>query len=108
MSDQRPVPVTKSAEKFVVRLPQGMRDRIAEAARQYRRSMNSEIVSRLERSLDGLPLPDPREDATEVPAEPETDSAAQTRSLSEVEVQLINLFRRLPDTKRAAILDLLS
>lgn len=41
--------------KFVVRLPPEMRDRIAEAANNYRRSMNSEIVARLEQTFTGLP-----------------------------------------------------
>ncbi|AMB86050.1 DNA-binding protein [Pseudomonas agarici] len=36
-------------EKFVVRLPDGMRSRIAENARANVRSMNSEIIHRLER-----------------------------------------------------------
>ncbi len=35
-------------EKFVVRLPDGMRERIALRARENTRSMNSEIVHRLE------------------------------------------------------------
>lgn len=35
----------------MLRLPEGMRDRIAAAARQNDRSMNAEIVSRLEESL---------------------------------------------------------
>lgn len=40
--------------KFVVRLPTSMRDRIAESAQLYRRSMNSEIVARLQESFSGL------------------------------------------------------
>jgi len=36
-------------EKFVVRLPDGMRNRIAQNARANVRSMNSEIIHRLER-----------------------------------------------------------
>lgn len=39
------------ADKFVVRLPDGMRERIAEVARNNHRSMNSEIISRLETSI---------------------------------------------------------
>lgn len=38
-------------DKFVVRLDDGMRERIAAVARTEHRSMNSEIVIRLERSL---------------------------------------------------------
>lgn len=40
--------------KFAVRLPMSMRDRIAESAQLYRRSMNSEIVARLQESFSGL------------------------------------------------------
>lgn len=36
-----------TADKFVVRLPDGMRSQIAEAAKANNRSMNAEIVSRL-------------------------------------------------------------
>lgn len=42
---------SRTADKFVVRLPDGMRSRIAEVARQHHRSMNSEIIARLEHSL---------------------------------------------------------
>jgi hypothetical protein len=35
------------ADKFIVRLPDGMRDEIKEASLKNRRSMNSEIVARL-------------------------------------------------------------
>lgn len=39
------------ADKFMVRFPDGMRDRIAEAAKNNGRSMNAEIVHRLEMSF---------------------------------------------------------
>jgi hypothetical protein len=39
---------SRTADKFVVRLPDGMRDEIAKIADKKIRSMNSEIVSRLE------------------------------------------------------------
>lgn len=42
---------SRTADKFVVRLPDGMRERIAEVARDHHRSMNSEIIARLEQSL---------------------------------------------------------
>lgn len=42
---------SRTADKFVVRLPDGMRDRIADVARNHHRSMNSEIIARLEQSL---------------------------------------------------------
>jgi len=39
--------------KFVVRLPTVLRNQIADAAKYYHRSMNSEIVARLERTFSG-------------------------------------------------------
>lgn len=47
---------SRTADKFVVRLPDGMRERVAQVARDNHRSMNSEIIERLEQSL----LNDPR------------------------------------------------
>lgn len=44
---------SRTADKFVVRLPDGMRERIAEVAHGHHRSMNSEIIARLTRSLEG-------------------------------------------------------
>lgn len=41
------------ADKYIVRFPDGMRDRIAEAAKANNRSMNAEIVARLEQTLAG-------------------------------------------------------
>lgn len=42
---------SRTAEKFVVRLPDGMREQVAQVARKNHRSMNSEIIDRLEQSL---------------------------------------------------------
>lgn len=39
---------SRTLDKVIVRLPDGMRDRIAEAAKANNRSMNAEIVARLE------------------------------------------------------------
>lgn len=39
------------ADKYVVRLPEGLRDRLKVVALQNRRSMNSEIVFHLERAI---------------------------------------------------------
>ncbi|WP_311775966.1 Arc family DNA-binding protein [Klebsiella aerogenes] len=40
-------------ERFTVRMPDGMRDAIAERAKANGRSMNAEIVQILEEALDG-------------------------------------------------------
>lgn len=53
-------------DQFVVRLPDGMRERIGEAAQTNARSMNAEIVARLERTFDPSLISD--EIATQVEA----------------------------------------
>lgn len=40
-----------AADKFMLRMPDGMRDRISEAAKKNNRSMNSEMIARLEQTL---------------------------------------------------------
>lgn len=47
---------SRTAEKFVLRLRDGMRDRIAELAKENHRSMNSEILERLEQSFEFPPM----------------------------------------------------
>jgi hypothetical protein len=49
MADKR---TGRGSDQFMLRMPDGMRDRIAAAARDNGRSMNAEIVSRLEESLE--------------------------------------------------------
>nr|WP_253485733.1 Arc family DNA-binding protein [Pseudomonas fluorescens] len=43
---------SRTADKFVVLLPDGLRGRISEAAENNHRSMNGEIVARIDGSLD--------------------------------------------------------
>lgn len=47
---------SREADKFVVRFPEEMRERIAQVAQEHHRSMNSEIINRLDYSLakDGV------------------------------------------------------
>lgn len=92
--------------KFVVRLPSDMRERIADAAEHYRRSMNSEIVARLQQSLNGLP-----DSATEGELAPPLHSQLEQvlkRQLSDDEDALIKGFRRLSQAKQQALLHLLT
>lgn len=44
--------VTRDSDKFMLRLPDGMRKRIADAAEESSRSMNGEIVARLQESFE--------------------------------------------------------
>ena len=43
---------SRTMYKFMVRLPDGLRERINEAAEKNHRSMNGEIVARVDGSLD--------------------------------------------------------
>jgi hypothetical protein len=48
----------QAADKYIVRFPDGMRDRLAQAAKQNNRSMNAEVVARLQASFDLAPAAD--------------------------------------------------
>lgn len=54
------LPPSRTAPQFVVRFPdENMRDRIAEAAKANNRSMNAEIISRLEKTFSANFIPAP-------------------------------------------------
>ena len=97
MKQSPPSRSSRSADKFVVRLPEGMRARIAEVARHYHRSMNSEIIARLEKTLlaeGNLPS--------------EAASAPSHAELHPHEHQLLQHFRRLPQPQQSALIALLN
>lgn len=50
MADRSSYP-SEQADKYLLRLPDGMRERLKEAAKESNRSMNAEIVARLEQSF---------------------------------------------------------
>ena len=91
--------------KFVVRFPIQLRNQIADAATYYRRSMNSEIVARLEHSFSGIPSA-----SDEYERAPHMHSQIESflnRTLSNDEEQVVRAFRRLTEEKRKALLELL-
>lgn len=59
---------SRSSDKFIVRLPDGMRDQLAAAAKANRRSMNAELIIHLERGLTA-PTPSPQTDSPVQPTE---------------------------------------
>ncbi|MEH6564858.1 MAG: Arc family DNA-binding protein [Halopseudomonas sp.] len=94
---------SRTADKFVVRLPQGMRDRIAEVAKQHHRSMNSEIIARLEHSLLDLPtLPEQNQPSRQLLNE------QQLEGLSSPEQELLVRFREMSRRQQNALLALLA
>jgi plasmid stability protein len=50
MEDRKPYP-SEAAPRFMVRLPDDMRERLKVAAKESNRTMNAEIVARLEASF---------------------------------------------------------
>lgn len=88
---------SRTADKFVVRLPEGMRDRIAEVARAQHRSMNSEIITRLEQSLrnDGQALYNDH-------------LSLDSDELSSHERELLLRFRQLAQRQQNALLSLIA
>ena len=74
------------ADKFMLRMPDGMRDRLREEAARNGRSMNSEIVARLEQSFR-LMTPE-----TEMPA------------ITEVTLAIMKRLEKLSDAELARIL----
>lgn len=97
MKQSPPSRSSRSADKFVVRLPEGMRARIAEVARHYHRSMNSEIIARLEKTL-----------LAEGQLPPAGTSSPTSPELPPHEDQLLQRFRQLPQPQQSALIALLN
>jgi hypothetical protein len=57
-----------AADRFMLRLPEGMRERIRSEAAKNRRSMNSEVVFHLERAFRGAGAATGDEIAVQAPA----------------------------------------
>lgn len=73
-------PPSRSLDRIMIRLPDGMRERLAKAASELGRSVNAEVVARLEKSF-------------------EDDSANEALSdaVAEHEERIANLERRMDD-----------
>ena len=91
--------------KYMVRLPPAMRDQIRESARHYRRSMNSDIVARLQQTFSGIPDEAAVRDI-EPPLHGEFEKAFR-RDLAPEEEDLIRCYRRMSARKREALRNLL-
>lgn len=93
-------------QKFIVRLPPPMHDLITQSAQHYRRSMNSDIVARLQHSFSGLgsSAADPE---IAPPLHDQFESLFR-RELSDQEERLLRGFRSLSQAKRDALVHLLS
>jgi hypothetical protein len=91
--------------KYMVRLPPDMRDQIRDSARHYRRSMNSDIVARLQQTFSGIPGDAGVQDI-EPPLHDQFEGLFR-RELSADEELLIRAFRRMSAQKQEALKNLL-
>ena len=111
----------QNADKFIVRLPEGMREKIAVISKTNHRSMNSEIVSRLEHSFEqesdinfsNLSLTSETDVTSQTPtpllADPTTtfDAVFGSETITRSEKQLLTLFRHLSKQQQQALLTFL-
>ena len=87
--------LARSADKFVLRLPENMRERIAEVAENDGHSMNWAIVSRLDRSM------------TQDGASGDSLIAPDKAALSLNELELLQQFRQLSTARQDALIALI-
>lgn len=90
------LPPSRTAEQFVVRFPDGMRDRIAAEAKQNNRSMNAEIVARLQQSFDAPP---PSASVSHSRTMASTHDLAVLYDITEAQMQLQQATMALSDAK---------
>jgi hypothetical protein len=62
---EKPKPPSRTADQFVIRLPEGMRESIAAAAKNNNRSMNAEIIARIAQTFGPSDLDTRINDAVE-------------------------------------------
>ncbi|HEY0961172.1 MAG TPA: Arc family DNA-binding protein [Pseudomonadales bacterium] len=86
-------------EKFVIRLPNGLRDRIRQLSEQNRRSMNSEIIMVLESHI--------RQQFMQQMAEANPDGGDFAPGQRKTEAELNKMLESLPAQKKEALLELL-
>lgn len=73
-------PTNRDSDKFIVRLPAGMRDRIKDAADTHGRTMNAEVVARLEATFV---------DDIDAPTGAHLEALAEMESLMRVLLELV-------------------
>lgn len=84
---------------FGLRMPPDLKDKISREAKINGRSLNLEIVERLKKSLDPS-IRSARQNNVE------QSPATYTPEITDIERQLLTIFRRLPVEKQLALLSL--
>jgi hypothetical protein len=86
---------------FGVRMPSDLKETLEREAKINNRSLNSEIVGRLRKSLEPQAATDDIRYAAEAPS-----SGHYAAPLSDAERQFLGIFRRMPVEKQLALLSL--
>lgn len=87
---------------FGVRMPSDLKETLEREAKINNRSLNSEIVGRLRKSLE----PQAAADGIRYAAEAPPSNGHYATSLSDAERQFLGVFRRMPVEKQLALLSL--
>ena len=107
MPNSNPNTASKTAAKVLVRLSPQLKEELGDYAIKYHRSMNSEIVARLNHSItreNAENLARIQDAVNESP--PQSDEEIFKEELSVFETRLIIFYRHLPNSKRKALLSL--
>ncbi len=109
MSNPTPNSSNQVIDKFMVRLPRSLKEEITALSRRYHRSINAEIVTRLEESIAAAQASteNPYSNQIKEPS-PKSDYDIYKEELSTFETRLIIFYRRLSEPKRKALLALFS
>lgn len=91
---------------FGLRMPAELRDKLEVAAKESRRSLNSEILERIARSFEARQYSAESGNGAVAPRV-ESPAVATYRPDNDYEIQLIAEFRRLTPDKQLALLTLL-
>ena len=95
-------------EKFVIRLPNGLREQIKALSEQNRRSMNSEIIMVLEKHIQQFSKEDIRDfSAEELLQEVRSDQLDDYKQAPLTDQVLQERLEALPAEKKEALLELL-
>lgn len=91
----------RDSDKFMLRLPDGVRERIAEAAKANNRTMNAELVARILKTLDDSPAPSVEQDRKIFALPPMTEEALE--AMKRIEWKLETLAQGLQGEPRFSL-----
>ncbi|WP_310637543.1 Arc family DNA-binding protein [Delftia acidovorans] len=91
----------RDSDKFMLRLPDGVRERIAEAAKANNRTMNAELVARILKTLDESPTPSVEQGGTIFSLPPMTEETLE--AMKRIEWKLETLAQGLQGEPRFSL-----